>query len=200
LFLLLIGIWALLAPVGSPDAAEPAGHVTRQEGTTFVLRGGQQATLALHAQLFIDDQILTGHDGRLVIEGPGGLRVVIGPGSELEVRRWLVEPQRGRLDALLGLVTGVLRLIASDDGERSVQVETRAAVASVRSTEWIIQATAANTGVFVIDGRVEVASPTGSVTVDPGLGTTVPLGGAPSTPAEWGAGRLAQVFAAVPAP
>src|SRR3954451_215386 len=168
-------------------AAEPIGRVVKQEGTTLVQRGGQPQPLANGTQVYLDDEILTGHNGRVVIEGQGGLRLVVGPGSDLRMQRWLFEPQRNRLEGVLGLVTGVLRLFVTDNTDRSVEVETRAAVASVRSTEWIVQATAANTGVFVISGRVQVTAPAGSVIVGPGLGTTVVLGGAPEPPETWGA-------------
>jgi hypothetical protein len=198
--LIIVLFLLICAPSATGLAADPVARVTHSEGTVLVLRGGVQRPVATQDPLFVDDELRTGHNGRLVAEGAGGLQLVIGPASEVRLRRWLVEPSGGRLEAVLSMVTGAMRLLTRGVAEPSVDVETRAAVASVRSTEWLMDVTGAGTGVFAIEGVVQVTGGTASVEVGPGLGTDVVLGGTPSPPATWGAARLARMAALVPRP
>ena len=71
-------------------------------------------------------------------------------------------------------------------------------VASVRSTEWVVEATGAGTAVFSIEGPVAVLSPLGSVTLATGDGTDVRLGAAPTQPVQWGQARVDRTLARVP--
>ena len=101
----------------------------------------------------------------------------------------------------LALVVGALRLfvsMASADG--SFEVESETAVAAVRGTEWIVDATRDHTAVAVLSGRVAVTSreaAAGSTVLltAPGQGTDVRRGAAPTPPVSWGARRLADVLA-----
>ncbi len=198
--LVLVLLLAVAAPAGSVVAAQPVARVTSSEGIVLLLRDGSRAPVAAAEPLFLDDEVRTGHDGRLVVEGDGGLTLVIGPASEVKLRRWLAPPQGGRVEAVLTMLTGVMRLFTAGRGERSIDVETRAAVASVRSTEWLVEATAASTGVFSVEGVVEVVASGATVQLTAGLGTDAVLGGPPAAPAAWAAQRLARVEAAVPRP
>jgi hypothetical protein len=76
-------------------------------------------------------------------------------------------------------------------------VTTRTAVASVRSTQWIVDAGADSTGVFAIEGRVTVVDRQmrGGVILDPGYGTDVRAGEPPSQPKRWGQKRVDDVTA-----
>jgi hypothetical protein len=189
----------LLLPMGA-RAADPIARVVEQDGVAFVLRGAAQPqALAVGADLYVDDEVRTGADGRLVVESPAGLKLVIGSASEVRIRRWLVDTQRSRLDVILGMLTGVMRLLAeSTGGPQTVEVETRTAVASVRSTEWLVEATGAGTTVFSVEGPVTVLSPQGSVTLATGDGTDVRLGASPTPPVPWGQARIDRTLARVP--
>ena len=126
-------------------------------------------------------------------------KLVIGAASEVRIRRWLVDEPRSRIDIVLSMVTGILRLLGEPiAASRTVEVQTRAAVASVRSTEWVVEATGAGTAVFSIEGAVAVRSPTGSVTLGSGDGTDVRLLGTPSPPVRWGQPRVERTLARVP--
>lgn len=196
LFLLIVGI--LLAPAA--QAAEPIARVVKQDGVAFVLRSAAAPQpLSVGADLYLDDEVRTGADGRVVLESDAGLKLVIGAASEVRVRRWLVEQQQSRIDIALGMVTGILRLLGEPtDKSRSVEVQTRAAVASVRSTEWVVEATGAGTAVFSIEGAVVVRSPAGGVTLQTGDGTDVRLAAAPTPPVRWGQTRVDRTLARVP--
>ena len=64
---------------------------------------------------------------------------------------------RGGIRVVLGLLQGITRLIGGlVEGGRSIEIDTRTAVASVRSTEWLVESTAKGTGVLSIVGEVTV--------------------------------------------
>lgn len=196
----LFAVFLGLMLAGAAQAAEPIARVVGQDGVAFVLRStAQPEALAVGADLFVDDEVRTGADGRVVVESGAGLKLVIGAASEVRIRRWLVESPRSRIDIVLGMVTGVLRLLGEPVAvPRTVEVQTRAAVASVRSTEWLVEATGAGTAVFSIEGAVAVRTPAAGVTLGPGDGTDVRLGAAPSLPVRWGQARVERTLARVP--
>jgi hypothetical protein len=196
LCLLIVG--TLLAPAA--QGADPIAHVVKQDGVAFVIRSvARPEPLAVGADLYLDDEVRTGADGRVVVESDAGLKLVIGAASEVRIRRWLVDQQRSRIDVVLSMLTGVLRLLGEPTTtSRTVEVQTRAAVASVRSTEWVVEATGAGTAVFSVEGAVSVRSPQGGVTLRTGDGTDVRLAAAPTPPVPWGRPRIDRTLARVP--
>jgi hypothetical protein len=70
------------------------------------------------------------------------------------------------------------------------------AVASVRSTEWIMETPKLGTNVFVLDGVVAVQSKRGDhVELSPTFGIDVAPDGTMAEPKKWGAKRVADVLA-----
>lgn len=192
-------ILCVLLPFAA-GAAEPIARVVGQDGVAFVVRDiARPQALAVGAELFVDDEIRTGADGRVVVESGAGLKLVIGAASEVRIRRWLVDQPQSRIEVVLSMVTGILRLLGEPvDRPRTVEVQTRAAVASVRSTEWVIEATGAGTAVLSIEGAVTVRSPMGGGTLHPGDGMDVRLAAPPSPPTRWGQARVDSTLARVP--
>jgi len=76
-------------------------------------------------------------------------------------------------------------------------VTTGTAIASVRSTDWVIEAKPDDTAVFVVDGRVQVVNrgQTGGVLLYPGFGTDVRPDSPPTTPKRWGQARVDSALA-----
>lgn len=195
LALLLVALLGA-API-APRAAEPFGRVVILEGSALVLRDARRQPLLEGADVRLGDEIRTGDASRLVIESQEGTRIVVGPASEVTLRQRLVSREGGRLELALDLFTGILRLLGGEQGAVP-SVETRAAVASVRSTEWLVQATGVGTAVLALDGEVEVRAGTEAVVLHSGEGTDVPVGGAPSRPVTWGQARHDRLLGQVP--
>ena len=115
-----------------------------------------------------------------------------------ELRDGTREIAAGMLAAGLTLVLGILRAkLLGPPWRDSFEVRTRAAIASVRSTEWIVESRPLKTSVLVVEGEVAVTGKASRdrVLLGPGMGTDVPLGGVPSPAAAWGAERVADVEA-----
>ncbi len=90
-----------------------------------------------------------------------------------------------------------MRLVGGEaSGRHWIEVDTRTAVASVRSTEWLVESTARGTGFLSVEGVVEVRGLAGgAVSLRPGQGTDVPPGGPPRPAATWGEARRRDALA-----
>ncbi len=197
--LLLVGCGAPLSPA---RAAEPVGQVVRQQGGVLAVLGSMPRALALGSPVYSGDRILTRAAARVAIEFADGSFLAIGEDTELEIVSY---PQGGSPEegGLLRLLSGILRATLSAIGRpRGLEVETHAAVASARSTDWIVEAAEKGTAVFVVEGSVEVSArgrPAG-VLLTEGLGTDVAPGSAPQPPKRWGEKRVAEVLARTTVP
>jgi ferric-dicitrate binding protein FerR (iron transport regulator) len=182
----------LLAGALPARAADRAvGRVVQQVGDVQVMRDAATTRPAAGAEIFRRDRILSGGDGRIKIEFADRSLIAIGTDSEVFIADYAVGGDGRRLSALLSLLSGIVRaVVAEPDG--SFDITSRAAVASARSTEWLMEATGDGAAVFAAAGTVAVQS-VGTNTVvqlTPGMGTDVPLGGAPTPPKLWGKARV----------
>lgn len=182
----------------SARAAEPTiGRIVRLDGDVVVVRHARVMPLSEGAELLEGDVLRTAPDAKARLESRAGLTVTIGGGSEVELARYLAAPDGGRLEAVLRLVSGIVRLVGEPrPGVRRIEVETRTAVASVRSTDWLVEITTAGTGVFVATGSVEVLGMAGGGTIlEPGQGTDVAPGMRPAPAKTWGQARRDRALA-----
>jgi ferric-dicitrate binding protein FerR (iron transport regulator) len=188
--LLLAAKPRLTAPLG-------IGQVTRRTGEAAAIRGPMIVALVPGDPIFVDDILRTGSDSRLLISCADGLQITIGPATELAVRSYLADQPGHPLEVVLGLLQGIARLVgAAMPKGRTIEIDTRTAIASVRSTQWLLESTDRGTGVLSIEGEVTVlALAGGQVVLQPGQGTDVPPGGPPKTPAVWGAARRRDAIA-----
>ncbi len=180
------------APVA---AADGFGRVARLAGDLSAIRDTTIVGLMPGDPVLIDDILRTGPGSRAVIVGADGLRIAIGPGTEMVLRSLAADS--GGTSVVLGLLRGITRLIGGVvAGRRTIEIDTRTAVASVRSTEWLVESTGKGTGVLSISGAVTVRSLAGVVVVlQPGEGTDVAPGSPPRPPAIWGAARREDAIA-----
>lgn len=186
-----------IGAAGSASAAE-IGKVGRLLGAPTVERGGQTLPLGSGLTIQEGDRIVTGDQARLEIQCKDGTILIVGPQSDVTIGTFAaLTGKRGQIGAL-DLAQGIVR-IALAAGARwdRFAVTTRTAIASVRSTVWIVDAAAETTGVFVIEGRVRVASRSGKgqVDVSAGQGTDVAAGAAPTAPKPWANARVEAVTA-----
>jgi hypothetical protein len=178
-------ITLILSAAAQPACAAEAGHVLRLVGSVEIERPSGTAPLGTGAPIATGDRIRTGEDARVEIALEGGAHIVLGPDSEL-----VVPEQAARAIGVVDLLLGIVRAVLPEEGAvGGFMVRGRTAVASVRSTEWIVETDEDNTSVLAIDGNVQVIGTGGSVIVAPGQGTDVAAGAAPTEPKEWGAER-----------
>ena len=184
------------SPSGKGFAASGIGRISRTRGSVAALRGRAIVGLSVGDDVFVDDILRTGVESRALILCVDGLQITIGPGTELAVRSFVTD-EPGGIRVVLGLLQGITRLIGGlVEGGRSIEIDTRTAVASVRSTEWLIESSAKGTGILSLAGEVTVrALAGGAVVLRPGEGTDVAPGAAPKAPAVWGEARRRDAIA-----
>ncbi len=189
------GLVLLTAGAGAVEAA--IGRVASSTGTVAAVRGPSIVNLAPGDAIYPHDIVRTGPESRLLIIGGDGLRMAIGADTELAVHSYLVPGPTAGIEVVLGLLRGIVRLIGGKSSiPRSIAVDTRTAVASVRSTEWLIESTERGTAVLSIEGQVTVIGLAGGrVELAPGEGTDVAPGAAPKPAAIWGQARRLDAIA-----
>lgn len=146
-----------------PVDLETVALVEAISGRAVLQRGSASLTVEAGQEIQRLDEILTSGDGRLRLAFRDGTVITVGPNSRVLVQYYLdalnLQDERPRF---LTLVFGILRASVPKISSLGWSVETRAAIASSRSTEWIVEADAETTSVLVLGGRVEVADTQGS--------------------------------------
>ena len=148
----------------------------------MLLRGGEPLPASLDAAVFPGDRVCTYAAGKALVLLDGGVRLQLGPASELEVTRFLQPAPPSRFEALLRLPDGLVRVLISDSGPGgALDVRTGAAIASARATDCVVETTPEPSSVLAVEREVTVTSRSGdSVVLRPGEGTDVP-----DDPAVW---------------
>jgi len=177
--------------------ARPAARVVEQIGVVTALRGGQPRTLRLAASLFQGDHIVTGPQSRVRIELADGSLLSLGAGTRVALTTVAFDADGRGLRGIFKLVLGILRSSLSGVVWRDgFSVETRAAVASVRSTDFVTEVLSEKSSVFVVDGLVEVLPVQApAVPLVAGEGVDVPLGATRIEVKVWGQKRVDDVLA-----
>lgn len=194
--LLLLGGLIAMAPIIPLSArdAESVGEVRQQRGLVTALRNMVPRALHLGAPVSRGDRIVTAAKAKVEIEFRDGSTLSVGSDTSVEVVSYAPDVrQQGRLQLLIGIIRTSLSAL----WRGGFEVQTEAAVASVRSTDWITEARDDRSSVLVISGEVAVTGVTGdtAVLLSEGEGTDVPVGGAPSPPTRWGDARVRDVLA-----
>lgn len=189
----LILIWiSFLAPSALADV-DQVGEVLKQRGSVTAMRDGTITALDIGAPVYQSDRIVTGPEARVKLELVDGTVVAIGAETEVELTEYAVIEDNNRLSAVLSLIRGIIRsTVTGGDPPAPFDIRTQAAVASVRSTEWIVEVKNGKTAVFVVEGLVAVTTdrPPAAVLLEPTFGTDVEVGGEPSPPVKWGEPRV----------
>ena len=184
----------LLLATMPATAGEPpvVGRISRLVGAPSVLAVGAAAKPATPGMtLHEGDRVVTGPGARLEIVGADGTSLTIGERTTVVLTHFLLPTEARRGRGLLELLEGIMRIELPRSWDR-FEVKTPTAVASARSTPWLIEATAGDTAVFVSEGSVQVVNRTGAgaVLLYPRFGTDVGRDGLPMTPMRWGQARV----------
>lgn len=174
------------------------GSVLAVRGEVFLDTSGGQRRLTAGAPIHLEDTIVT-TAGKARIALVEGTIISVGENSRVRVAEY--ESKAVDRKTRVSLISGVLRLVvAKITPAGSFEVETETAIAAVRGTDWVIEATAENTAVAVIAGVVAVSNRDGpvqaTVVLDrPGQGTDVRRNSPPTPVKQWGAERFANTVA-----
>ena len=189
----LVALLLLLAATPVPAQEAAVGRVAALAGAATAERGDVAYDLAPGTPVRVGDRLVTGPGGRVKIAFADGSLLAVGPDSAVEISDYALDGAGGRVRGLLSLLTGILRATVPRQAPAApFEVRTQAAVASVRSTDWTVEAGSDRTSVFVLKGRVAVAPAGGgaAVVLEQSFGTDVMPGEGLAAPKRWGAGRI----------
>ena len=198
LALIVITGTGLTPTAGAAEEGPALGKVTELKGRVEARRGGALRSLALGAEVHEGDLLRTGPRAHVKVTHNDGSWVFVGADSAVAFSRHLLDPDGVGRRGIVTLVLGILRSkLLGPPWRDSYEVKTRAALASARATEWIVESHPLKTSVFVIEGEVGVAAKQSrdQVLLGPGMGTEVPLDGVPAPPTAWSQERVADVEA-----
>lgn len=187
---------AVASPAGAAEVDEPIGRVATVTGLVTALDEAQSRVLTAGAPIHRSDRVITA-GGTVSIEFLDGSVVSIGADSIVIVAEHAADEQETGFGRALSLVFGALRAVVAGSGAPpAFEVETRAAVAAARSTEWAMEVDRDHhTAVLGVAGEVAVTAAGMTVVLAPGFGTDVDVGQAPTPAKEWGEGRAARLLA-----
>lgn len=140
----------------------------------------------------------TGSNSRVVLLCDDSTSITIGPDTEIALP-FLIGNAGPQRNVLLRLLQGIVGIVAPKQNWRHFKVETSLAIASVRSTDWLVESdSVSGTAVFVTAGSVDVLASQQSFLLEPGEGITLKPAAATGVEPEipevkrWGEARIAK--------
>ena len=172
-----------MAALCPPEAfAEIYPRISEAEGTVVARKTGEEAQFVdvpawrpvdVDQDLLAGDTLRTNATGNLTIRFADKSLVRMGRNTTM-----LVKKISNVTDSVLGLTEGAIWARAARGGSK-VQVDTPAATAAIRGTDWTLRVSGGQTTLTVLEGSVELSNGQGSVVVNQGEGATVTIGQAP---------------------
>lgn len=182
------GLLAALATAALADA--PIGHVVQLSGAVSAGPSSiDRRPVAAGSGINTGDRLIVEPGGSAEIEFRDGIRLTLGPGTDLRIRAYGAAPsQLGIVD----LFDGAIRAEAPDVPGRRLDVQTNTAVIASRAAAWTVIAEAETTAILVHRGTIRVQQldigrgPRGPVRqVAASHGVTVPAVGPATVPREF---------------
>lgn len=193
------GVLALLASTALAWA-DPVGQVVKLNGTVELIRGNATGALVLGAVLEAGDKLKTDSTSRVRLQLIDGSIINLGSQSELSIDEVVSGGPGTERHIGLDLWLGALRTFAAPATPNSrFEIRTPRAITAVRGTEWGILASALESQVLVLSGRVGVrkneVSGKSAISLTRTLGVTVTDQGLGQI-TRWDPARVAALLAA----
>ncbi|MEX2519188.1 MAG: FecR domain-containing protein [Paracoccaceae bacterium] len=137
-------------------------------------------------------KVATGPNTRLEIACDDGVVITIGVATEANLED-LTGPSGRSHNIVIQLIDGVLGLVAPIRTWAGFHIRTPLAIASVRSTEWLVSHGMGGPGaIFVREGRVAVRAlgSAAKLSLGSGEGVDISASGTPGRAKKWGAARV----------
>ncbi|PDT14248.1 TonB-dependent receptor [Rhizobium sp. J15] len=168
---------------GLPAMADPVPRATPVAGSVIARKTGEEVrfidvsdwrVVDINQDLLTGDVLRTNANGQLAIVFSDHTQVRLGRNSSLQVKKMAASG-----DTILNLQSGTIWARAERGGQ-GLTVETPAAAAAIRGTDWTMTVEGAKTSMIVLEGRVALSNPQGSVEVNQGEGAVATIGQAPT--------------------
>jgi hypothetical protein len=192
--LLPVAAGMLILAGGEAIAEERTCEIAQVSGQASLTHEGKRAKATAGTQVSAKDTLRTGADGRVEIQCSDQIVLTVGAETELGLGS-LVGEQGPSETIAMSLHRGIARFLAPVRTWGTFNVFGPVAVASVRSTEWVMETPKRGTNVLVLDGSVTVRAKSGQgVILGPSHGVDVAADGTMGEPKTWGAERVAKTL------
>lgn len=198
-----VALVSTVAAAPAQEAGLPIGAVASAQGSARAQQGAVVRALRADDAVLFQDRLATGQASGLAVTLDDDSRITLGEDATLSVDRFVYDPRAGRKAGALaiGVLRGAFLFVGGKIEERkgaTVTIRTSAATLGVRGTTVWGGPIDGGFGVFVIEGRVSVRAPGGTVTLTRGQGTLIDTAGRADRPSTWGQPRIERAFAQVP--
>jgi len=179
-----VALPVLALAMAMPVSAEPVPRSGAAAGAVIARKVGEEVrfidvsdwrTVDLKQDLLSGDILRTNETGQLAILFSDRTQVRLGRNSSLVVKQVTSGTDA---DTVLQLQSGTIWARAERGGP-GVKVETPAAAAAIRGTDWTMTVNGAQTSLTVLEGIVNFSNPQGSVDVRQGEGAVASIGQVP---------------------
>jgi len=194
--ILLGALTGLAAATPAPaDEAPVVGQIEKSQPTVGSKLDGRSRALADGTDIHRNEQLWTGAGGRLQVALSDGAAIALGENARLTLDDFVL-PQGGAGSMLIRSISGAFRFAGGaidKSAPGAVKIVTPVATMTVRGTDFFAGPIDGSYGVFVVHGKVEVATAGGSVTLSDGEGTSIlKSSAAPGPIKRWGADKIAR--------
>lgn len=184
------GLW-----VAGADAAPASGLVETMRGEAFAELKGARRALAVRANVFVEETILTGQTARLSLRFGTDTTLRLGAAARLTIDRYIANA-----GGEFSLMEGGILLDRPRKQQKNAESVLRSlfGLIAIRGTRVFAGPSNGVFGVFVVHGSVDVTAAGKTVKVDRGFGTNIASPGDPPTdPAAWKRPRIRAALASV---
>lgn len=149
----------LLSAPGSAEAqsGEQAGQVAEINQSGFQYRSDKVDFLKPGDAVIRNARLETDLVGEMALALADGTQLVMSPNSEMEIDRFVYDPDKTAGQALISLGRGALRMISGNMASRSYQLNTSVATIGVRGTDFTVELIPGEGLIVTVDeGAVEI--------------------------------------------
>jgi FecR protein len=188
-----VGLTSALWTPGA-EAAPTAGLVEAVRGEAFAEIKGARRPLAVRANVFVEETVMTGEAARLALRFGGGTTLRLGAVARLTIDRYIAN-SGGEFNLMEG---GLLYDRPKKKQNAESVLRSLFGLIAIRGTRVFAGPSNGVFGVFVARGAVDVTAAGKTVTLGRGFGTNIAKpGDEPTDPAAWKAPRIKAALASV---
>ncbi|TNE28795.1 MAG: hypothetical protein EP349_07440 [Alphaproteobacteria bacterium] len=202
--LMIFAVFTLFLPAAAKAEGGAIGVLLEVEGTATITRtNGSVKQAAVDDEVFLDDVIKTGADGRAFLFLMDGTEWTLSENAVFQVNHYAFHPEDpDKNKARYSVVSGAFRYVSgmiAKNQEPDIAIDTSVGSIGIRGTD--ITAAADGDGgydIYVDEGKIEVANDAGKMFLTPGQGTFIKNKRiAPWHPQKWQPERLQRMRQAV---
>lgn len=185
-FALILAI-GMVCPAWSAEKVDGVGHIVALRGDVRVVHNNTIEAAVKNQPLSLTDSVKTLEKARVKMRFSDDSVLTLSENSQLSIRQYLYQNTTDQGGSIFDFVEGTLRTLV---GKGDLEIHTTTAVAAARGTLFFVRVYSVNgqsvTEIYLLEGTLEVRNINlavqGSITLTPGMTTSVTPNEAPQAP------------------